>query len=56
MLATGNTNTLPLAVTFDEFALLNPQTVTVVRGTNGLTKALPAGAAVSLANPLYLGL
>lgn len=56
MLNTGNTNTLPVTVTADDFALLNPQTFTVTRGTNGISKAQAAGTAVALDQPLILAL
>lgn len=56
MLNTGNTNTLPVTATCDDFALLNPQVFTVTRGTNGISKAQTVGTAVALDQPLYLAL
>jgi hypothetical protein len=56
MLAAANTNTLPVTATFDDFALLNPQALTVTRATNGVTKALGAGTDVRLATPMILAL
>jgi hypothetical protein len=56
VLASANTNTLPVTVTVDDFALLNPQTFAVTRGTNGISKAQTVGTAVALDQPLYLAL
>jgi len=53
ILASGNTNTLPVTVSFDNFALLNPQTLTVTRSVNGVTKSHSSGQAISLARPVY---
>lgn len=55
-LLTGNTNALPITAVFDNFALLNPQTFTVTRGTNSISKALTAGTDVRLDQPLILAL
>lgn len=46
----GNTNANLLA-NWDDFELLNPQTFTVTRSVNGVTKAQTAGTAVRLAYP-----
>lgn len=52
---TGNTNTNPI-VLVDNVATAGPQIFTVTRSVNGVVKALPAGAAVRLARPNYIGL
>ncbi|MFC8176522.1 hypothetical protein [Streptomyces sp. NPDC057325] len=49
------TNPLPLNISFDNVVSL-PQQATVVRSINGISKAHAAGAAVSLTQPLTLGL
>jgi hypothetical protein len=56
ILASGNTNTLPVTVFYDNFALLNPQTFTVTRGINGITKPHSIGQPISLANPVYVAM
>lgn len=53
--ATGNTNTSP-QLRFDNFELVNPQTFTVTRSQNGVSKAQTAGTDVRLADPAYLAL
>lgn len=55
-LAAGNSNTLPVTVTFDNLALLNPQTMTVTRSVNGIVKAQTSGADVRLWQPMVLAL
>jgi hypothetical protein len=52
---TGNTNTSP-QVRYDDLAVINPQTFTVTRSVNGITKAQSSGAAVSLADPAIVAL
>lgn len=52
---TANTNA-NLIVGFDNFELLNPQTFTVDRSQNGVTKTHSSGADVALANPAYAAL
>jgi hypothetical protein len=47
----GVTNPLPLTFAFLEMVVHNPQTFTVTRGTNGITKAHTAGTDVRLAVP-----
>lgn len=51
--AAGNTNANLLA-NWDDFELLNPQTFTVTRGINGVSKSHAAGTDVRLARPVYL--
>lgn len=52
---TGNTNTSP-SMRFQNFNLANPQTLTVTRGMNGITKTHSSGTALSLAHPAYTAL
>jgi hypothetical protein len=52
---TGNTNA-SAELRFDNFDLVNPQTYTVVRSQNGVSKTHTAGAAVALANPAIVAL
>ncbi|MEU5094951.1 hypothetical protein [Streptomyces sp. NPDC020996] len=56
ILSSANTNTLPVTVSYDNFAVLNPQTFTVTRSINGVTKSHPAGQSLSLANPVYVAM
>lgn len=56
ILASGNTNTLPVTVFYDNFTLLNPQTFTVTRGINGVSKSHSSGQPISLANPVYVAM
>jgi hypothetical protein len=56
VLGSGTTNTLPLVFTYDTFQLTDPQTFTVTRSINGVTKSHTAGADVRLANPWILPL
>ncbi|WP_329597757.1 hypothetical protein OIE43_18795 [Streptomyces pseudovenezuelae] len=49
----SNTNANLLA-NYDDFELLNPQTFTVTRGINGVSKSHAAGTDVRLARPIYL--
>jgi hypothetical protein len=56
ILSSANTNTLPVTASYDDFAMLNPQTFTVTRGINGITKNHPQGQAISLANPVYVAM
>jgi hypothetical protein len=55
-LASGNTNTLPVAVQIDTDATLHPQLFTVTRSVNTVVKAHSAGDAVGLFQPNHLGL
>lgn len=50
-LLTGNTNTLPVVIQYDNFEVLHPQTFNVTRSVNGVVKAHAAGTAVSLWTP-----
>jgi hypothetical protein len=52
---TANTNA-NLVVQWDNFELLNPQTHTVIRSINGVTKTHSAGADLRLAYPAYTSL
>jgi hypothetical protein len=56
ILSSANTNTLPVTVSYDNLALLNPQTLTVTRSINGVSKSHSTGQAISLANPVYAGM
>lgn len=47
---TGNTNN-PTVFRFDNLAVLNPQTFTVTRAVNGVSKAQTAGTSISLWRP-----
>lgn len=48
ILNTGNSNTSPVVVSFDDFLINSPQTITVTRSVNGVSKSHSAGAAVKL--------
>lgn len=50
---TGNTNTLPVAIAWDNFEL--PQTMSVQRSVNGVAKPHPFGTSVRLAEPSVVG-
>lgn len=52
---TGNTNVSPV-VSYDNFDLVNPQTMTVIRSVNGVTKTHASGTDVRLAYPAYTAL
>jgi hypothetical protein len=52
---TGNTNA-GLSMRFQNFEVINPQTMTVARSTNGVTKTHTSGASVALAHPAYTSL
>jgi hypothetical protein len=55
-LETGNTNVLPVVVSWDNAKVVNPQRFTFSqRGVNDVAKALPAAAAVSLWAPPVFG-
>lgn len=56
VLATGNTNTLPVVVDFDDYRLTNPQRLTATRSVNGVVKAQAAGTDVRLDTPMVLAL
>lgn len=51
----SNTNSNP-TLTYDDFQVANPQTLTVTRAVNGVSKAHAAGTVVELANPSIVGL
>jgi hypothetical protein len=55
-LSLGNTNTLPVVITYDDFVMNSPQTFTVTRSVNGVVKSHAAGSAVEVENALVLGL
>ncbi|MFB7776931.1 hypothetical protein [Streptomyces bauhiniae] len=56
ILDSTNTNTLPVAASYDDFTLLNPQRFTVARSVNGIVKAQNAGADLRLAYPARVAL
>lgn len=56
VLNSGNTNTLPVDLQFDDDATLHPQRFTVTRAVNGVAKSHSAAAAVGLFQPNFLGL
>lgn len=53
---TGNTNAASVAIQYDNYRVINPQTLTVTRSINGVTKSQAAGADIRLANPTYIAL
>ncbi|MDX3515872.1 hypothetical protein PV755_44445 [Streptomyces caniscabiei] len=53
---TGNTNGAAVQIRYDDFDVVNPQTLTVTRSVNGCVKAHSAGTDVRLAYPTYLAL
>jgi len=55
ILEVGNTNVSPV-VSYDDLAVVNPQTFTVTRSANGVVKAQAAGTDIRLADPTYLAL
>lgn len=52
----SNTNAATVSVQYDNFNVISPQTLTVTRSINGVTKAHAAGADIRLAYPTYTGL
>jgi hypothetical protein len=56
LLSSTNTNTLPVTVAYDDFALDDSQRFTVDRSLNGVSKAHSAGEAVNIANPAITSL
>lgn len=56
VLTAGNTTALPVAVQYDDVTSHNPQTFTVTRGVNAVTKSQVAGADVGLAYPTIMAL
>jgi hypothetical protein len=54
ILETGNTNTLPVVITFDNITIPNPQVLTCSASPN--TSTVPAGTAVTLWRPAALAL
>ncbi|WP_377271933.1 hypothetical protein [Peterkaempfera sp. SMS 1(5)a] len=56
MVGASSTNTLPVTFFFDAFEVLNPQTFTVTRSTNGVVKAQSGGADIRLAYPAIAAL
>lgn len=55
-LNTGNTNTLNVVISFDNFEQAAPQTCTLTRSVNAVVKAHSAGAGVALWRPPVLAL
>jgi hypothetical protein len=53
---TGNTNAASVAIQYDNYEALTPQTFTVTRSVNGVTKAQTAQTSVSLAHPTTIAL
>lgn len=53
---TGNTNAASVAIQYDNYRVITPQTLTVTRSINGVTKAQTAGEDIRLANPTYIAL
>jgi len=53
---TGNTNAASVAIQYDNYRVINPQTLTVTRSINGVSKSQAAGADIRLANPTYIAL
>jgi hypothetical protein len=51
----GNTNVNP-QIRYDNYRVVNPQTLTVTRSVNGVSKAHTAGSRISLAYPTYIDL
>ncbi|MEU0671368.1 hypothetical protein ABZ330_00450 [Streptomyces sp. NPDC006172] len=51
----STTNVNP-SVRYDQFEVVSPQTMTVTRAVNGITKAHAAGTAISLADPAIVAL
>ncbi|MGC9538496.1 hypothetical protein [Streptomyces sp. UG1] len=56
ILSSANTNALPVTMSYDNFALLNPQRFTVTRSVNGVSKTHSSGQAISLAHPVYVAM
>ncbi|MEU1908101.1 poly-gamma-glutamate hydrolase family protein [Streptomyces hygroscopicus] len=56
ILSSANTNSLPVVASYAGFQQLAPQTMTVTRAVNGISKAHAASADVRLANPAYAAL
>ena len=52
----SSTVTLPVSVLFDNLYAAAIQTLTVTRSVNGVVKAQSAGAAVTIAEPVYIAL
>lgn len=55
-LSSSNTNTLPVAFSYDNFEITTPQLMTVTRSINNVVKAQAAGTAVSLNQPATVAL
>jgi hypothetical protein len=56
VLASGNSNSLPVALSVDDVELHMPQVLTVTRAVNDVPKGHDAGAAVKLWRPPVIGL
>lgn len=52
----SNTSALPVTVAYDDFAITDSQSFTVVRSVNGVVKPHPAGSSVGLAHPAIASL
>lgn len=55
ILLSGNTNASPI-VRYDNLEMLTPQTFTLIRSVNGVTKAHDAGTPISLTRPMRASL
>jgi hypothetical protein len=55
-ISTTNTNTLPVAVPWDDFQITNAQKFNVTRSANGVVKSHAAGESVALARPAIVSL
>lgn len=56
ILSSANTNTLPVIASYDSFQQLTPQTFTVTRSVNGVSKSHSAGQDLRLASPVYVAM
>jgi hypothetical protein len=55
-ISTTNTNTLPVAVPWDDFSITNAQRFAVTRSANGVVKPHVAGESIALARPAIASL
>lgn len=56
VLSSANTNTLPVAVSYDNFEITTPQRMTVQRSLNTVVKSQDAGTPLALVQPAILAL
>ncbi|MCX4572293.1 poly-gamma-glutamate hydrolase family protein [Streptomyces sp. NBC_01571] len=56
LLSSANTNTLPVACSYDDFRQISYQTMTVTRGVNDVVKPQASGAPVDIASPAPVAL